>query len=446
MIEEPEPTLDDTSPTRAVSPDEHLLQEEPPLSPDDTSPSLITRQLAGFDPADRPRTGRLQRLLGAIMLLGALGLTAAATLIWLDSGNQAAEPASPASTSAAALPAPETTEVPSGTEPLSVPATDPNQPPLIFPTAAADEIAVALLTPAPVEPLSGALLRQSEPFTILPGASRTRVIQYTVQDGDTLETIADKFGLSDFYTLIWSNERSKYSPLRPGTQLNILPEDGVYYEVTEPISIEAVAEKYGVDPYAIIDSEYNSDLFASTPNTLLVDGMHVVIPGGEAERVNLLAAAGGSAPGGAASGGVLSGPYNLWGCNSTIAGGSPPYTRPLEAYTWMQGFALGGHEGVDLAPKSGEIGDPVYAAGSGTVAFAGWNSYGYGYVVVIAHGSVFSLYGHLSSYAVSCGQTVSAGQVIGRLGNTGNSSGPHLHFEVRDANWNALNPAGFVGF
>jgi murein DD-endopeptidase MepM/ murein hydrolase activator NlpD len=111
----------------------------------------------------------------------------------------------------------------------------------------------------------------------------------------------------------------------------------------------------------------------------------------------------------------------------------------------MQGFSLGGHEGVDLSPTMG-IGEPVHAAGAGTVAYAGWNNYGYGYVVVIGHGAYFSLYGHLNTYSVRCGQSVSAGQVIGAVGNTGNSSGPHLHFEVRDADWNARNPQDFVGF
>jgi murein DD-endopeptidase MepM/ murein hydrolase activator NlpD len=214
----------------------------------------------------------------------------------------------------------------------------------------------------------------------------------------------------------------------------------VYYEVTDNISIADLATTYGVDPYNIIDSEYNN-LFGSTPDTLLVKGMWVVVPGGQGERVNLLppnpntTAVGGT--------GVITGTYILWGCTANVGSGTLPYTRPLDAYTWMRGFTLGGHEGVDLAAP---IGTPVHAAGGGTVVFAGWNSYGYGNVVVIAHGPVFTIYGHLSAYRVSCGQSVSAGNIIGAVGNTGNSSGPHLHFEMRDANWNPVNPTNYMGF
>ncbi|MBI5957317.1 MAG: M23 family metallopeptidase, partial [Chloroflexi bacterium] len=268
----------------------------------------------------------------------------------------------------------------------------------------------------------------------------TEVIQYTVNSGDTLESIASNFGLTDIYSLVWANKKSKIVPLRPGNQLNILPQDGVYLEVTEPVSIGTVAEQFKVDPFAIIDSEYN-DLFGSSPDTLLVKGMWVVIPGGEAERVNLLPPNPNVNAGGAS--GVVTGTYSLWGCSADVQGGSPPYSRPIANYQWMQGYSPDGHQGVDLAA---DIGTPVYASGGGTVVFAGSNGTGYGNLVVIAHGSAFSMYGHLNNVSVRCGQQVSAGAAIGASGNTGNSTGPHLHFEIRDANWNTRNPQDFVGF
>ncbi len=120
-----------------------------------------------------------------------------------------------------------------------------------------------------------------------------------------------------------------------------------------------------------------------------------------------------------------------------------PYGRPLGNYTWMRGFTPGGHTGVDIAANPG---DPIYASGGGTVVYAGWSSGGYGNVVVLAHGPVFSLYAHMTSTGVSCGQQVGAGSVIGTVGSTGNSSGPHVHFEVRDANFTALDPQNWVGF
>ena len=76
-------------------------------------------------------------------------------------------------------------------------------------------------------------------------------------------------------------------------------------------------------------------------------------------------------------------------------------------------------------------GTPVRAANGGTVIFSGWNSFGYGYTIVLAHGPFTTLYGHLSDINVGCGQYVSSGQLIGAVGSSGNSSGPHLHFEIR---------------
>jgi murein DD-endopeptidase MepM/ murein hydrolase activator NlpD len=83
---------------------------------------------------------------------------------------------------------------------------------------------------------------------------------------------------------------------------------------------------------------------------------------------------------------------------------------------------------IDIA---GESGNAVYAADSGVVVYSGWNNYGYGNVIVIDHGNGWqTLYGHLSEMRAGCAQSVIKGAVIGNLGSTGNSSGPHLHFEM----------------
>ena len=87
------------------------------------------------------------------------------------------------------------------------------------------------------------------------------------------------------------------------------------------------------------------------------------------------------------------------------------------------------HKGWDIA---GAAGTPVYAVADGEVKFAGWNKRGYGNLVVIDHGSYQTLYAHLREEPlVHVGQTVTAGTLIGRMGNTGFSTGPHLHFEIR---------------
>jgi len=87
----------------------------------------------------------------------------------------------------------------------------------------------------------------------------------------------------------------------------------------------------------------------------------------------------------------------------------------------------------------------VFAANGGRVIFAGWNSFGYGSMIAIAHGPFITLYGHLSQINVSCGQDVAPGQQIGGVGNTGNSSGPHLHFEIRYLD-SAQDPAFTINF
>ena len=98
------------------------------------------------------------------------------------------------------------------------------------------------------------------------------------------------------------------------------------------------------------------------------------------------------------------------------------------------------HEGIDFAVRTGT---PVYAAAAGTVVKAGWSG-GYGYLVVIDHGNGYqTYYAHNSRLCVSVGQSVSKGQNIAYSGSTGNSTGPHLHFEVR-INGNTTNPLNYI--
>jgi murein DD-endopeptidase MepM/ murein hydrolase activator NlpD len=98
------------------------------------------------------------------------------------------------------------------------------------------------------------------------------------------------------------------------------------------------------------------------------------------------------------------------------------------------------HSGIDIGV---DYGTPVHAADSGVVVDAGWIS-GYGYAVVIDHGNGLStLYGHNESLAVSSGQSVSQGQVIAYAGSTGNSTGPHVHFEVR-SNGDPVDPSAYL--
>ena len=100
------------------------------------------------------------------------------------------------------------------------------------------------------------------------------------------------------------------------------------------------------------------------------------------------------------------------------------------------------HAGIDLAMPAGT---PIRAAGAGTVVEAGWAYAGYGISVVIDHGNGYlTHYAHQSRTAVSVGQRVAAGTVIGYEGSTGDSTGPHLHFEVHNGLWNQLDPAPWM--
>lgn len=310
--------------------------------------------------------------------------------------------------------------------------------PAILPTAAVDEIAVALEQPPLQAEESAGVEREVEAFTITGLAGRTQVVTYSVQPGDTLSRIAETFNL-DVCTLVWSNPRNRVSPLRPGNVLNILPTDGVFYKVVQNVTIQQIAEQTQVSAYSIIDSPFNQ-LFGLAPDTILVEGMKIVVPDGNGGDCNIWTApttvsSGDGTAGGVAAGGATGG--SLWGCSYSGAGGGFPANNPMgSSYKFWQGFSSG-HTGVDLSASPGS---PVVAAGGGTVAFAGWTDGGYGNAVIIDHGGSYSLYAHLSSINVSCGQSVGALDVIGGVGSTGRSSGPHLHFEIRDSGFNPIDP------
>jgi murein DD-endopeptidase MepM/ murein hydrolase activator NlpD len=123
--------------------------------------------------------------------------------------------------------------------------------------------------------------------------------------------------------------------------------------------------------------------------------------------------------------------------------GTMPAVGPVRGYVTTTEFSWN-HRGLDLSAPEGT---PVRAVGAGTVIFVGWSTWGYGYAIVVAHGPVMSLYAHLNGPGfVGCGQHVEAGQHIANVGNTGRSSGPHLHFEIRNADGVPQNPRDYLVF
>ena len=122
-----------------------------------------------------------------------------------------------------------------------------------------------------------------------------------------------------------------------------------------------------------------------------------------------------------------------WPCSGPITSPFGYRTHPIFGTTIF-------HAGIDIGV---DYGTPIHAADSGVVVYSGWIS-GYGNAVIIDHGSgISTLYGHNQSLAVSEGQSVSKGSVIAYAGSTGNSTGPHCHFEV-DVNGSPVNPMGYL--
>lgn len=264
-----------------------------------------------------------------------------------------------------------------------------------------------------------------------PLKSRPYVLQYTVKPGDALLLIAEHFHLSPD-TIFWANTdtlKDNADLILVGIRLYILPVDGVYHLSNGQQTIAQIATQYGVTPDIILSSDYN-DLRGDDASVIPPAGLYVVVPGGTRQYTGWLAPiqtgtdAGRAYPQGTSHPGSCLEHY-------TGAGGSGKFINPLGGtpYRVTQGFEPW-HPGVDLAAEKAA---PIYAADSGVVVFAGWHRDGYGNLVIIDHGQGYTTYyGHLNDRFVGCGDQVGQGQLIGNMGMTGNATGIHLHFEVRE--------------
>jgi murein DD-endopeptidase MepM/ murein hydrolase activator NlpD len=212
--------------------------------------------------------------------------------------------------------------------------------------------------------------------------------------------------------------------------LNILPTNGTYHKWSEGDGLNGVAEFFGVKPEDIINwpgNHLDSETIGDYAHPNIEAGTWLFVPGGTRPFVSWSAPViTREDPG--SSGSVL-GPG---ACGSAVDGaiGAGVFIWPANN-RFLSGFDYSpatNHYGIDI---DGDLGQPAYAADNGVVVYAGWNDWGYGYVVVINHGNGWqTLYAHLSAYNVSCGQSLYQGTVIGAIGSTGRSSGPHLHYEM----------------
>ncbi|MFA6536400.1 MAG: peptidoglycan DD-metalloendopeptidase family protein [Candidatus Paceibacterota bacterium] len=255
---------------------------------------------------------------------------------------------------------------------------------------------------------SSALLSEAGPAGTLadiedPKSSQISV--YVVHSGDSLSGIAKMFGVSA-NTIIWANDIT--GPIQVGQKLIILPISGIKHTVVKGETLQSIAKKYKGDAGEI--RQFNGlDQGAS-----LIVGDTIIIPDGEMAGYSVSTISSTSKIRGA--GGPDYGTYYIW----PVLGGRK-----------TQG--LHGYNGIDIGASRGT---PIMAAASGQVIISrssGWNG-GYGEYIVIAHANgTQTLYGHLDTNVAYEGSYVVQGQIIGYVGSTGRSTGPHLHFEVRGA-------------
>jgi len=339
-----------------------------------------------------------------VLALGGLGLLVFFGWAWL--ARPPGAPSGPTPTATASQPlalAPTTPVIPTATRPVTPTATA-----LPSPTRPRVTPRPATQTPAVLE--TSELIDEVNEVeaTWADHAGRTELITYTVQDGDTLWSIADQFTL-DVDTLRWSNPDLERNPdmLSVGMELVILPVVGVYHTVQAGDTLGDIAQRYGVAESDILNFPLNG---LTDPDNLR-QGQKLIIPHGRRD---------------------LDRPT--------------PQPSPASPFAWplvgaiTQGFG-DAHQGIDIGAPYGSA---VYAARGGQVIRVGWARTGYGYTVIIDHGDgLQSLYSHMKGPWVQVGDQVERGQLIGEVGSTGNSSGPHVHFEVRVAG-QAMDPKGYL--
>jgi murein DD-endopeptidase MepM/ murein hydrolase activator NlpD len=272
---------------------------------------------------------------------------------------------------------------------------------------------------------------------------------YEVQDGDTVSSIGERFGIAPKYIIANNAEIQDSDFLVLGQSMIIPAGDGILHEVRFGETLTDIADRYEVNVDAIVGFRSNGIDAADD----IAEAQLLFVPGGqplptttapeaapvpddaapveEPTPVPSDGSSGGDTSGGE-SGEVVSGP-------SSDAGLIWPFYGNISSY-----YGPSHPLGIDIDGFANPTGS-IVAATSGTVIFAGGNaccSYGL-YVVIMSPGGIETLYGHLSSIAVTQGETVSQGEVIGIIGSTGYSTGTHLHFEVID-NGVRVNPLSYL--
>jgi murein DD-endopeptidase MepM/ murein hydrolase activator NlpD len=239
---------------------------------------------------------------------------------------------------------------------------------------------------------------------------RDSVVSYTILSGDTISSIAQKFGVS-VETILWQNSLTEKSTIKPGDSLEIPPVTGLVHKVKRGETIHSIAETYSVDAQEIVNWPFNS--FSDDETFALATGQLLVVPNGVKPEEK------------------IEKPQPRYIARKTPDAGtivpSGQFIWPAAGY--ISQYPVWYHMALDIAnPASPDI----MAADSGIVVSVQYLKYGYGHHVIVDHGNGYqTLYGHMSNIYVSQGQSIAKGAAIGQMGSTGRSSGIHLHFEVR---------------
>ena len=256
----------------------------------------------------------------------------------------------------------------------------------------------------------GTLLKPLAVDTAVSDAS-AKLVSYTVKSGDTLTGIAKHFGIS-MMTLWWANDLAAKDVLHIGQKLEIPPVDGLVIVVKAGDTLDSISALTGMSADQIV--AYNN----LTDRTLVL-GQVLIVPDARGKPIAVPAA-----------------PRPVAVRRTTSSSGSarPPTSYSGGTFAWpvpggyISQYFHASHPAIDIAAPEGTR---VLAAAAGTVIWAGWKDNGGGYQVWIAHGSgLFTTYNHMSAVLVSIGQHVGRSQQVGRVGMTGNATGPHCHFEV----------------
>lgn len=300
-----------------------------------------------------------------------------------------------------------------------------------MPTPTPEPVAPELPTYTSPQTYASGIPRLNLMHTDLPSRPRFEVSQYTVQAGDTLFGIAEKFNLRP-ESILWANQNTlgdNPHNLQPDQELNILPVDGAYHKWQTGDGLNGVADFFDIAPEDIVNwpgNKLDPTTIGDYAHPNIAPGTWLVIPGGKRAFVTW------SAPEIPRDNPGVAKVLGPGACESVVNGaiGVGLFIWPANNH-FLSGFDFtpeANHSGIDI---DGNEGDPVYAVDNGAVVYAGWNDWGYGNTIVINHGNGWqTLYAHLSSISVNCGQSVWQGNLVGAIGSTGRSSGSHLHFEM----------------